>query len=172
MRQLAAGLFGIVAAAVVGGYVPSGVLLFGPDTMEMGRVLVDDGTASLSVAIADRHLDRVRGVGERALASGHGLLLVYDPPRSVRLTFARTCQPLDVAFIDPDGIVVRVRRDVRAGERNPLPSRGPVRSVLEVRAGDLDRLGIVAGSMVAIERSDQDGRRLRSLPLLFEACAR
>ena len=100
------------------------------------------------------------------------MLLRYDPPRPVKLTFARTGQTLDVAFVDRTGTVLATHRGIRVGDPTPLPSPGPVQSVLELRAGDLDRLGLAVGATVTVERVAQDLRRsaLPSSPL--EPCSR
>lgn len=82
------------------------------------------------------------------------MVFLYDPPRTVRFTFKRTCEALDVAFVDAKGIIVATRTGVEVGDPRPLPSPEPVRLVLEVKAGALRRLRIDVGTRVAVDRAD------------------
>ena len=173
MRSIASLVLGLVALGVVGGLVPRGALPYGRTDPGVASLIVDGAvTKRLPLVVADGHLERVRGLGGRRLAEGWGMLLRYDPPRPVRLTFARTCQTLDVAFVDRTGTVLATHRGIRVGDPRPLPSPGPVRSVLELRAGDLDRLGFAVGAAVTVERAAQDLRRRTPSSSPLEPCSR
>lgn len=173
MRCLAAATPFLFAAAVVGGWVPPTALPFRAPETEIAMLRVRGRTVtSLPVAVADSPLVRARGLAGRRLAAGYGLVLAYDPPRPVRLTFARTCQALDVAFVGSGGTVDAVHRAVRPGTPKPLPSPGPVRFVLELAEGEADRFGLIVGAAISVDRVRQDVRRDDAAPSPFEPCSR
>src|ERR671922_1038887 len=69
-------------------------------------LVCDDGAAVCeSCRVADRFASRLRGLlGRRGLAPGEGLLI--RPASSIHTFFMRF--PIDVAFLDRDGVVVKV----------------------------------------------------------------
>ena len=111
-RSLVAAL-GLLALGVVSGAMPSAALPLLRRTPELSTLEVRGaGDRHLRLVVADNHLERVRGLAGRRLVRADGLLLVYDPPRLVQLSFARTCRALDVAFIDDEGTVLATYRGV------------------------------------------------------------
>ena len=103
--------------------------------------------------IADTPLRRMRGLlGRRELGSDEGMLL--RPAPSVQTFFMRF--PIDVVFLDRNGVVVGVRPEVR-----PWRSRScrRARSTLELRAGEAGRRGVRVGDVLeAGERAEsRDG---------------
>ena len=103
--------------------------------------------------IADTPLSRMRGLlGRRELGSDEGMLL--RPAPSVQTFFMRF--PIDVVFLDRNGVVVGVRPEVR-----PWRSRScrRARSTLELRAGEAGRRGVRVGDVLeAGERAEsRDG---------------
>src|SRR5262245_61559913 len=87
--------------------------------------------------VADKALTRMRG-----LPRGHGLLI--EPTWSVHTWFMRF--PIDVVFLDRDLTVVKIRRHMS-------PWRGAARfrarSVLELAAGECDRLHLEVGDRLS-----------------------
>ena len=103
--------------------------------------------------IAVTPLSRMRGLlGRRELGSDEGMLL--RPAPSVQTFFMRF--PIDVVFLDRNGVVVGVRPEVR-----PWRSRScrRARSTLELRAGEAGRRGVGVGDVLeAGERAEsRDG---------------
>jgi uncharacterized membrane protein (UPF0127 family) len=99
--------------------------------------------------IADTPLRRMRGLlGRRELGSDEGMLL--RPAPSVQTLFMRF--PIDVVFLDRNGVVVGVRPEVR-----PWRSRScrRARSTLELRAGEAARRGIRAGDVLEVGERDE-----------------
>ena len=94
--------------------------------------------------VADSPLPRMRGLlGRRGLASDEGVLL--RPAGSVHTFFMRF--PIDVVFLDRDGCVLRIAAAL--GPWRTAASRG-ARSVLEVRAGECARRGLVVGDVLEL----------------------
>ena len=103
--------------------------------------------------IADGPLTRLRGLmGRRGLSRGEGLLL--RPAPSIHTFFMRF--PIDAVFLDAGLQVVDVRADLApwrmAGQRG-------ARAVLELPAGEAQRLGVVAGAQ--LELKDGSSTNLR-----------
>jgi uncharacterized protein len=93
--------------------------------------------------VADGPLTRMRGLlGRSHLDDGEGLLL--KPAGSVHTLFMRF--PIDVVFLDRDGLVLRVVPALR-----PWRSAGArkARTVLELPAGTCARNGIEQGSRLS-----------------------
>ena len=99
-----------------------------------------------SCSLADTPWARLRGLmGRRELAPGQGLLL--RPSGSVHTCFMRF--PIDVVFLDRELVVLDVAAAVR-----PWRARGSrgARAVLELAAGEAERLEICAGDRLTVER--------------------
>jgi uncharacterized protein len=89
--------------------------------------------------LADKPHTRLRGIiGWKRLHRGEGLLL--RPTFSIHTAFVRF--PIDAVFLDKEMTVVSIRRELRpwrfAGARK-------AKSVLELAAGECERVGLRAG---------------------------
>ena len=107
-----------------------------------GRVSVRraDGTVVALADLADTWWRRLRGLlGRPPLAEGEGLLLV--PCRAVHMLGMR--YPIDVAFLDGEGLVVAVHPSLEPGARTEWHRSAEV--ALEVPAGTLGRAAIRPG---------------------------
>ena len=56
--------------------------------------------------------------------------------------------PLDMLFIDQDGIITHIAQRAVPLSLQPISSNGPVRAVLEVNGGIVDRYDIKVGDEV------------------------
>ncbi|WP_243612991.1 DUF192 domain-containing protein [Shimia aestuarii] len=105
------------------------------------------GQAHFRVEIADDETERARGLMMReSLPRGAGMLFIFDRTRPVSFWMENTLIPLDMLFIDEAGAVVRIHHEAIPGDRTQIPSRAPVRYVLEINGGMADALGITVGS--------------------------
>jgi uncharacterized protein len=104
---------------------------------EDGRVVAD------SVVVADTTSRRLRGaLGWKRIEPGTGMLL--RPAWSIHTAFMRF--PMDVVFIDPDQVVLRV--EAHLGPFKTASCRG-AREVVELAAGEAARRGLRVGDRVA-----------------------
>ena len=104
-----------------------------------------DRVVCASCSVADGVWTRFRGLmGRRGLESGEGLLL--RPAGSIHTCFMRF--PLDVVFLDGDLEVLRVAAAVRPWRARL--QRG-ARAVLELPAGEAERVGIQAGDRLSLD---------------------
>ena len=119
----------------------------------------------LACGLADTFARRFLGlIGRREIPNGTGLLFV--PGGSILTAFMRF--PIDAVFIDRAGNVVAVAEHVK-------PWRGAsghgARFVLELAAGEAERLGIAAGEQLVSARGSWtwESLRARRLPFLRHA---
>jgi uncharacterized membrane protein (UPF0127 family) len=93
--------------------------------------------------VADTAFTRMRGLlGRRGLPRGHGLFI--QPTWSVHTWFMRF--PIDVVFLDRDLTVLKIRKDMGPWR---AAARFRARSVLELAAGECERLQLEVGDRLA-----------------------
>lgn len=107
--------------------------------------LVSDGRVLASADIANDRRSRARGVLGRDHLEG---ALVLDPCRWVHTIGVRF--PLDVAYLDADGVVVKAVRMHRHRVGVPVPR---ARRVVEATEGSFARWGLHVGDVVEIRTS-------------------
>jgi uncharacterized membrane protein (UPF0127 family) len=101
--------------------------------LDNGRVVCE------RCVLADTALTRMRGLlGRRELPSGEGLLL--RPASSIHMAFMRF--PIDAVFLDAQGRVVKVARELKPW-RTAAARRAT--AVVELPAGEASRRGIDVG---------------------------
>ena len=104
---------------------------------------------SFRVEVAETPRQRVQGLQlRRGLESGDGMLFDFEIVQPVGMWMTNTFVSLDMLFIAADGRILNIARGTTPLSLATIPSTGPVRGVLEIRAGTADRLGIKAGDMV------------------------
>lgn len=104
---------------------------------EDGRIVCE------SVRVADKLGRRMRGLlGRKSLPSNEGILL--RPAWSIHTAFMRF--PIDVVFIDPEQVVIRIEHALRPFRT--ASCRG-AREVVELAAGECERRGLEVGDRVA-----------------------
>ena len=105
------------------------------------------GAARFSVEIADDAQERARGLMFReSLPASHGMLFVYPNERPLAFWMRNTLIPLDMIFVDAQGVVVNVHANAVPHDETSIPSTGPALAVLEIGGGLAGALGIVAGA--------------------------
>ncbi|MDS9467317.1 DUF192 domain-containing protein [Paracoccus sp. MBLB3053] len=114
------------------------------------------------VEIADDPEERSRGLMFRKeLASGSGMLFIYETPQPVSFWMRNTLIPLDMIFIDARGEVRHVHPMARPLDETSIPGAAkgdpsPDRlMVLEVAGGAAAQLGIRPGMVLAHPRLPQ-----------------
>ena len=107
------------------------------------------------MAVADNELDRAHGLKfVRHLPSDQGMLFKFQSPQIMSFWMCETYLPLDIAFIDKNGIVVKADRMVPLSTRSVSSGR-PCTMALEVNAGMLEDFGGKVGAKAII---DLDGK--------------
>lgn len=122
-----------------------------------------DTAITVPVEIADDPQERATGLmNRRALASGAGMLFIYEAPQPVSFWMHNTLIPLDMVFIAPDGEVRHIHPMARPLDDTSIPGAAigdpqPNRlMVLEVAGGEAARLGIRPGMALSHPGLQQD----------------
>jgi uncharacterized membrane protein (UPF0127 family) len=117
-------------------------------------------SVSLLVEVARSSAQKSFGLMERpALDSMSGMIFVYDAdqPASAGFWMFRTKIPIDIAFIDSAGVIVKLlamdpcESEMYASACETYVPNEPYRAALEVNAGWFVQHGVGEGSVVRLE---------------------
>jgi hypothetical protein len=123
-----------------------------------GQPWVEVGGQRYDVEVADDDAERARGLMFRdELAQDAGMLFIWRraAPRSFWMRNTRI--PLDIIYIGPDRRIVGWSLDTppcRTRQCPSYPSGAPAQYVLEVNAGEMQRLGVALGDPVRFGNVD------------------
>ena len=107
------------------------------------------GTVRFRTELATTPQEQSRGLMFRdSLARLSAMLFVYPEARNVSFWMRNTEIPLDMIFIDPAGVIVRVHENAVPFDETPIPAGAPTLAVLEINGGLASELGIDAGDEV------------------------
>jgi len=155
MPPLALALATLGACAPPGGVSPADVTF---DTATVWLRVGADSTRLVVEVAASRAQHEVGLAGRTSLAPDVGMLFLFDLPRSADEGFWmwRTAVPLDIAFIDADGAILRVlgMDPCAAPSRDDCPgyfAEAPYAAALEVGRGWFARNGIGVGASVRVD---------------------
>jgi uncharacterized membrane protein (UPF0127 family) len=162
-------IFALVAAALVltGGPAPTAwtVAADAPAVAEearVGRLVIDTqrGPVAFRVELATTPAMLAQGLQHRReLPADAGMLFDFGAERIVSMWMKNTYIPLDMLFIDADGIVADIAERTTPLSLETIAPSGPVRAVLEVNAGTVTALGIRDGDRVHHPIFARDSRR-------------
>ena len=142
MRLAAA--FLVAAWASLGASVPAQAA--GQATIE---IVSSTGVHAFNVELASNEAERSRGLMFRkSLPEGQGMLFDFKHDQPVSFWMHNTYISLDMIFIGGDGRIVHVAENAKPLSDDLIPSSAPVRAVLEVIAGTVQKLGIAPGDRV------------------------
>jgi uncharacterized protein len=112
---------------------------------------VELGGQRYQVEVADDDAERARGLMFRdELAAGTGMIFLHDREEPQAYWMKNTKIPLDILYFDNARKLVAQQRDVppcTAGNACPsYPSNAPARYVLELNAGEAEKLKLQNGA--------------------------
>jgi len=108
---------------------------------------------TIRAEVADTEQLRRRGLMYRQrLPKGQGMLLLWDKPGFAALWMKNTLIPLDMVFMDGDGVITHIHENARPGDLKPISAGRPTLAVLEITAGEAKRLGLKVGDRAALPR--------------------
>lgn len=84
----------------------------------------------------------------RTMPADAGMLFDFGVDKPVSMWMRNTLIPLDMLFIAADGRVVGIKQRAVPGSLDIISSPEPVRSVLEVNGGTVQRLDLAVGDRV------------------------
>ncbi len=101
------------------------------------------------IELVDTPESRAQGLMFReSLAPDAGMLFDFFAERPVSFWMQNTLIPLDMLFIDDAGEIRTIHANARPLDPTGIPSRVPVRFVLEIPGGRSQELGIEPGDTV------------------------
>jgi uncharacterized membrane protein (UPF0127 family) len=119
--------------------------------LRRGEMRFTTGGARVRVEIAEKDPHRLRGLMYRtSLGEDEGMLFVFEQRRTHRFWMKNTCIPLDMLFIDYDGLIVGIEENVPTLNQNNYQVPCPSQYVLEVNAGWTRKHGVRAGQRVEL----------------------
>ena len=106
-----------------------------------------------AIEIADDDAERARGLMYRdAMEDGHGMLFIHDVEEPQAYWMKNTRIPLDILYFDNQRRLVSQQRDVPPCDLGdacpPYPSSAPAIYVLELNAGEAERLHLQDGAAI------------------------
>lgn len=125
-----------------------------PGCASAGTPWVELGGQHYRIEIADDFEERARGLMFRdSMPADHGMLFVYDQEQPAAFWMKNTRIPLDILYFDAERRLVSLQKRVppcSLGDDCPAyPSDHPAMYVLEVNAGEADRLTLKPGDRIA-----------------------
>ena len=113
----------------------------------------------LQVELARTEAQRERGLmGRRSLATKAGMVFLYPRPHRGAFWMKDTLIPLDIAFYDGRGRILRILT-MQPCRRDPCRLYDPnvaFRAALEVKAGSFRRWGVRAGDRIVLRATRSD----------------
>lgn len=123
------------------------------DSLPLDDLVIEtaDGRSHLfRVELASTPEERARGLMfRRSLAPDAGMIFDYGHETRIAMWMKNTYIPLDMLFIDSEGVIRHIRENAVPHDETPIPSTVPVRAVLELNGGTVARLGISPNDRVA-----------------------
>lgn len=121
-----------------------------PPKLRTGSIVFPDaGGKEISVEIVDTEKNKARGLMYRKeMPENHGMIFIFDQRRNHTFWMHNTCIPLDMLFIDDDGVIVGIEENVPTLDDSTFQVGCASRNVLEVNAGFTRKFGVKAGQRI------------------------
>lgn len=109
----------------------------------------DWGQAQFMVEVADDPSERAQGLMHRTtLPPSSGMLFVYDKPDEVSFWMRNTLIPLDMIFVDDEGVVQHIHHEAVPLSEESIFGGDSIQYVLEVNGGLARAYGINEGTQL------------------------
>jgi uncharacterized membrane protein (UPF0127 family) len=126
--------------------LPSAAMAAGKGTVVFET---DSGPHSYSVELATTNSERALGLMfRRTLPETSGMLFLYNPPQPIAMWMKNTYIPLDMVFISANWTVHRIEANTEPFSTDVIKSGGDVVGVLELNAGEAEKIGLKPGDRV------------------------
>lgn len=123
-------------------------------TLSLYRGQGDSLLARLDIEIAETEYETQTGLMYRkSMEDGQGMLFIFPDEQRHSFYMKNTLIPLDILFIRSDQTIANIARNARPLDESGIPSAGPIRYVLEIRAGLSDRWGLMEGDRIEFQRT-------------------
>lgn len=109
----------------------------------------DWGSVRFTVEVADDPEELAQGLmGRESMPISSGMLFVYPTPRPSNFWMRNTLIPLDMLFVNPQGVVTHIHSNAIPLDETSIYGGENVLAVLEINGGLAKRLGITEGTQV------------------------
>lgn len=126
-----------------------------PPNLRTGKITFlesKDKPAEIQVEVAERSRERTRGLMFRKqMPENNGMIFLFREPEVHQFWMHNTCLPLDMLFVDKDGVIVGIEENVPTMNDSTYSVPCPSSYVIEVNAGYCRRHGIVAGQRIQLD---------------------
>ncbi|HVY44304.1 MAG TPA: DUF192 domain-containing protein [Minicystis sp.] len=124
-----------------------------PAPLRPAKVIFPDAhDETVNVEVAENDHDRQRGLMFRtSMPEDHGMIFLFDRKDDHAFWMHNTCIPLDMLFLDDDGLIVGIEENTPTMSDDTFQVGCGSKYVLELNAGWTRRHGIVAGQKVKLE---------------------
>lgn len=115
----------------------------------MDEVIIQttSGEKTWSIELASNNQARAKGLMFRkTMAPMTGMLFRFENTAPVSMWMKNTFIPLDMIFADENGRITYIHKGAVPQSLDVISSRGPVRYVLEINAGEADSQGLSEGN--------------------------
>lgn len=113
----------------------------------------DSVLATLDIEIADTEYETQTGLMyRREMEPTQAMLFVFEDQALHSFYMKNTLIALDLLFVDEDLRIATIHRNATPLDESGIPSRVPVKYVLEVRAGMSDRWGVQEGDRIEYQK--------------------
>lgn len=147
MKTLFAAILALSLSACAGAFAADeaqGILPKAPLVIDTAK-----GPARFSVELAATSRQQERGLMFRTrVAPDEGMLFDFGRNGERAFWMKNTLIPLDMLFIRADGTIATIAANTTPLSEDVVPSRAPVRGVLEIAGGRAAELGIKPGDRV------------------------
>jgi uncharacterized protein len=111
------------------------------------------GDYDFKVEVVDTDATRAQGLMFRTeLDDEAGMLFDFKEQREVSFWMRNTFIPLDMIFVDAQGVVKTVHANARPQDPTSIPSQYPVQFVLEIPGGRAAEIGLRPGDTMEHDR--------------------
>ena len=99
-----------------------------------------------TIELANDNEERAKGLMFRTkMADDHGMLFDFGVTQQIYMWMKNTYISLDMVFVTDDGTIHHIVKSTTPLSQSIIGSGGPVRYVLEVKKGTIDRIGAEPG---------------------------
>ncbi len=123
----------------------------GPATPDLLTITTPQNTQHVFLVEVARTPDELsQGLMFRQhLSSDKGMLFLFPEPRIEQFWMKNTLVPLDILFIDRDGVIIDIHPMAQPHDLTLITSKTPVLAGLEIAGGQAQERGISVGSRIS-----------------------
>ena len=145
-------LFGCGGGA---GKAPAGGETPAPETAQVTITNSQQQSFTVTAELAVTREEKMQGLSNRdTLGEDKGMLFIYESEGVYSFWMKETLLPLDMIYIDLEGMIVDINHSAEPGDLNPFSPIEPAKYVLEVNGGYCKARDIDKGDSVTIPPLD------------------